>query len=88
MDIFVFQVGTRCRCIQPLLDRLRKYLEPFLTFLFSVTRVGTMGITQGGIALEEGERPNVKREEGYTDCLWDDKVHFGLDCVVTGCTEA
>ena len=87
-DIFVIQVGTRRRCIQPFPDGHRKFHEPFPAFLFPVTRTRTHANFQGEITLEENERPNVKREYKHTDRLGDDKVHLGLDCSVAGCTEA
>ncbi len=88
MYIFLSQVGTRRRRIEPLLDRWRKYLKPCLTFLVSVTRVRTHVVSQGEIALAENENANRKQEAKYADRLWDDKVHFSLDCIVISCAEA
>jgi hypothetical protein len=53
-------VGTRRGCIKSLLDGRREFLQPFLAFLVSVTRVRTHAIIQGEITLAGDEREKIK----------------------------
>jgi hypothetical protein len=87
VHVFDTQLGTRGGRIELILDVLRKYLEPYLTFLV-VLSFGTHAVIQSEIALVGYESVEGTQREDYADLLWDDEVQFYLGCIVVGFTEA